>query len=412
MSVTQPVIVARAAVPAGGTASRWGFPFFVTAATVLLMAASAPSPFYPVLQERLDIPPVGITLVFAVYAVALLAALLTVGSLSDHVGRRPIVTIGFITQAASMLLLWGADSGFGLFAARAVQGLASGILLSALAAGVTDFAPRRRPWLASLFNAAAPMAGLALGMVFAGTALLLSRDAMGIVFGSLAAAYAAMAAGVWLLPETSSRAEGWLKALRPHVAVPRPARRAFTVNVPIIVAGWATGGLFFSLGPDIVNSQLHVSSHFADAVLLAVMPTMGAVAVFFFHGKPARVVGSFAAITLTVGTALSLVALNEAWIAAYVVAGLITGAGFGTGFMAVIGAVAPLVAPHQRAELFAALYTVSYLAFALPTVIAGALVSAISLPATALVYGIFVIAFAVLALVAGLTRAPRAARDR
>ena len=44
------------------------------------------------------------TLVFGVYAVAVLAALLTLGKLSDHVGRRPVLLAALAVQAASLLV--------------------------------------------------------------------------------------------------------------------------------------------------------------------------------------------------------------------------------------------------------------------------------------------------------------------
>ncbi|MCV7525587.1 MULTISPECIES: MFS transporter [Actinomycetes] len=55
-----------------------------------MAAASAPSLFYPQIAERLGLIPVATTLVFAVYTFTLLAALLYLGPLSDHVGRRPV----------------------------------------------------------------------------------------------------------------------------------------------------------------------------------------------------------------------------------------------------------------------------------------------------------------------------------
>ena len=60
-------------------------------ANVLLMAStSAPSPIYPLYLERWGFSVTILTAVFAVYVAGLIAALLTVGSLSDHLGRRPV----------------------------------------------------------------------------------------------------------------------------------------------------------------------------------------------------------------------------------------------------------------------------------------------------------------------------------
>ena len=61
-------------------------------ANVLLMAStSAPSPIYPLYLQRWGFSVPILTVVFAVYVAGLVAALLTVGSLSDHLGRRPVL---------------------------------------------------------------------------------------------------------------------------------------------------------------------------------------------------------------------------------------------------------------------------------------------------------------------------------
>ena len=51
-------------------------------------AASAPSPLYDTYAARWHFGPTTVTVIFAVYAIALLAVLLTAGTLSDSIGRR------------------------------------------------------------------------------------------------------------------------------------------------------------------------------------------------------------------------------------------------------------------------------------------------------------------------------------
>jgi MFS family permease len=66
----------------------------LTLATLAMMAtASAPSPLYPLYRERWGFSITTLTVIFAVYVVGLLGALLTVGSLSDHLGRRPMAAV-------------------------------------------------------------------------------------------------------------------------------------------------------------------------------------------------------------------------------------------------------------------------------------------------------------------------------
>lgn len=396
MTTTKPSVELPRGQAANRTGrSRYGFVLAAAGVAALLAAASAPSPFYPLFQDSLGIPSVVITLVFAVYAVALLAALLTVGSISDHIGRRPAISTGFIVLALGMVILWHADSAGMLIAARGVQGLASGILVSTLAATVTDFAPPGRSRRAAMLNSAMPMVGLMAGLLIAGTALrLIPETALAVVFGTFTLVYVGMAVAVWFVPEPVSRTRGAVGSLIPRVVVPASAKRMFGISVPVLLASWGTGGLFFSLGPGILIQHFGVSHSLPQSLVLAILPAAGAVAIAVFHGRAARTTTLYGAAALTAGTALMLVALVTQSLGAYVTAVAVTGTGFGTAFMGVVASVAALVPAHQRAELFAALYTVSYLSFGVPTVIAGVLASVVSLGTTAIVYGAFVAVFA------------------
>lgn len=229
---------------AGGSRKRWGFRFVLFATSVMMAGASAPSPFYPVLQVRFGFAPVMITLVFAVYAVALLALLLVGGSLSDHVGRRPVLSVGFGLLAISVFLFWHADTAQAFIVSRIVQGGASGLLLSALSATVVDLEPSHEPGSAAAWNAVSAMAGLAVGGLVAGFVLFVFEDGgAALVFGTLLVTYLLIAGAIWRLPETSPRHDGVWASLRPRASLPRNMRKAFLYAAPGIFAGWATGGL-------------------------------------------------------------------------------------------------------------------------------------------------------------------------
>jgi predicted MFS family arabinose efflux permease len=54
-----------------------------------------------------------------------------------------------------------------------------------------------------------------------------------------------------------------------------------------------------------------------------------------------------------------------------------------------------LAQPHERAALLSAVYVVSYLAFSIPALVAGLLITHVGLRDTALGYGVFVALLAV-----------------
>ena len=369
-----------------------GFALGLFAFVAMMIGASAPSPFYPVLQQELDFSSATLTGIFAVYAIALLATLLVTGSVSDHIGRRPTISAGFALLAVSMVVFWHADSVGMLFSARILQGAASGLLMSSLSAAVVDLEPERRPGSAATFNSVSPLAGLALGALLGGIALDQASAPLVAVFGSLTAVYALLAIVVWLLPETSPRHDGLWRSLRPSVGIPVAARPAFLRSTPALIAGWATGGLYLSLGAPIVAQELGGNDHVEQGLVVTVLTGVGALACYAARRASSRRITIFGTTALAVGTALTLAALAAGSLWAFIAAAVVGGAGFGTAFLGIMRSITPTVGPHERGELFAAVFVVSYLAFGIPAVAAGIAAPHIGLATTTYVYGAVVVA--------------------
>ena len=224
----------------GAVLSRRGG-FWTLAAILgsLLFASSAPSPLYVVYQAKWGFSAITLTSVFAVYALALLGALLVIGSLSDHLGRRPVLLVALVVQIAAMLAFAGAQGVGWLFVARILQGLATGTAMGAITAALLDLQPRSKPWMGALVGAAAPLSGLALGALCAGLLADYGPSPLRLVFWLLVAAFVVAALAVLILPETVTREPGWRRALRPQLAVPRRMRGAFVAALPSLAATWA-----------------------------------------------------------------------------------------------------------------------------------------------------------------------------
>ncbi|WP_067196418.1 MFS transporter [Microbacterium sp. XT11] len=405
MTTTQPVTVPAAVLDAPRRRSGAAFVLAVVAQITMMVGASAPSPFYPVLAHDIGFGPVVISAVFAVYAVALLLTLLTAGSLSDHIGRRPVAFVGFLLLAGSMVLFWHADSVVVLVLARALQGIASGLLISALSAAVLDLAPAGRERVAALWNALTPGIGLALGALVSAVVLDTTGEPLLDVFAPLTVAYVALAVLFLLAPETAPRRPGALASLSFRLSLPTGIRRDFLHASPAVIAGWATGGLFLSLGANIVRGELGGQAHVWQGLPVTVLAGVGAITALLIRRRSARTSVLFGTAALGVGTLLSLIALGVQSLPFYLVAAAVTGMGFGTAFSGVVASLAPRIPPTERADAFAVIYLLAYLAFGVPSVIAGALVSVVGLGAVCVGYGVVVI---LLALVAFALRVRRA----
>lgn len=386
------VVVDEPETPDLGKRGRFGFALVLFALAVMMVGAAAPTPFYPVLAERLALSPLVMTLVFAVYALALLVALLTLGSISDHIGRKPVIAAGFVLLAAAAVLFWQADSAAVLLGARVLQGVASGVLLAALSAAAVDLEPPDRPGSATISNAVFPLVGLAVGALL--SAVILDRvgaGAIGAVFGSLAVCYLLLVVAVLTLPETVARRGGALASLWPRVSLSPEAAPVFWRGAPAVAAGWATGGLYLALGPSIIANEFGGRTHLSGGIVVTLLAGTGAAAGWIMRNRTPRAISLYGATLLAVGTAGTLVAIAVHWLPAYYATIVIAGLGFGTAFFGVLRTVVPLTHPDDRAENIAAILVVSYLAFGIPTVIAGLLIPRIGLDAAVYGYGTLVI---------------------
>ena len=381
---------------------RPAFALALATVVAMMVGASAPSPFYPVLQAEIGFSAGTMTTIFGVYALTLLATLLVTGSLSDHIGRRPVLATGFAVLAVSMVGFWHADGVALLMASRAVQGVAAGLLMSTMSAAVVDLEPRDRPGLAATLNSVTPLFGLAAGALLAGIALDATTHALPIVFATLTALYVALAAAVLALPETSPRHEGWRRSLRPQVGIPVAARPAFRRSAPALFAGWATGGLYLSLGAPIVGQLLGGRSHLEQGAVVAILTGAGALSSALGRRRSPRQITLYGTTMLALGTLLTLVALHAGSLVAFLLAAVVAGSGFGTSFLGIMRSITPTVGPEQRGELFSSVFVVSYLAFGLPAVAAGFAAPHLGLERTATIYGLAVI---VLSGAAALARA-------
>jgi MFS family permease len=388
--------------------------FWILAAVLcaLLFASSVPSPLYVVYQQQWDFSAITLTGVFAVYALALLGALLVVGSISDHIGRRPTLLAALVVEIVAMLAFAGADGVGWLFAARILQGLATGTALGAISAALLDLQPRSNPRLGALMGAVAPMMGLALGALSAGLLVDHGPDPTRLVFWLLLAAFLLAVLAVLAIPETVNADGRWRSALRPQLAVPRSMRAPFLAAIPCLIASWALGGLILSLGGSLTAGVLGQSSHLAAGLPIFIMAGVSTVTAVRLRGTSARATARGGLIALIVGVAVALLALALESNLLFLGGAAIAGLGFGPAFAGVFRVLSGLAPVDQRAALISSVLTVSYLAFSLPAIAAGAAVTDLGLRETAEIYGVSLIGLAALALALsgrlddGVTREP------
>jgi MFS family permease len=386
--------------------------FYLQASIILffLAGSSAPTPLYATYQAAWGFSPITVTVIFGIYALAVLAALLVVGSLSDYVGRRPVLLVATAMQAVTMALFATAHGVGDLVAARVVQGLSTGAAAAAVGAGMLDIDRAK----GTVANAVGPMLGTATGGLVSGLLVQYLPAPTQLIYLVLGVIFVAQAVGVWAMPETVTARAGAFASLRPRFRLPPAARGPLLVAVPVLVASWALVGFFGSLGPALVRrlvgATAGASSPALGGLTLFSLAASGALTVLLTRARPATSIMLGGSGALIVGVAVTLVALAHPSLALFFVGTTITGAGFGAGFQGAIRTVIPLAAPHERAGVLSIVYVVAYLSMGVPAVLGGLrVVHGGGLLSTAREYGLAVMALAALAMAGSFLRKPLAA---
>jgi predicted MFS family arabinose efflux permease len=383
---------------------------FVLASLIvaLLASSAAPTPLYAIYQARWHFTPITTTVVFGVYAMAVLVALLTVGKLSDHVGRRPVLLTALAVHAGSLVIFATATGVPELLSARVVQGLSTGAALGAIGAAMLDMDRE----LGTFANAVAPGMGTASGAILSALAVRFLPDPTHLIYLALIGVLALQATAVVMMRETVSRAPGALASLRPELTLPRALRAPVLTAVPVLFAVWALAGLYGALGPALVHALTGSSDVLLGSLSLFVLAASAVVAIVVLRGAAARTVMLVGIVALITGMAVTVLAVSLGSAALFFAGSVIAGVGFGSGFQGGIRMVVPLAAAHERAGLLSLLYVVSYLGLGVPAVLAGfGVVHGGGLINTARYYGAAVIALAAVALFGLLKNKPSRAGE-
>jgi MFS family permease len=368
-----------------------------------LAASAVPTPLYPVYQAEWGFSPITTTVVFGVYAVAVLLGLLVLGRISDHVGRRPVLLAGLLGQVVSMVVFATAAGVPELMVARVVQGIATGAALGAVGAGLLDLDRAR----GTVANAVAPGLGTASGALASSLVVQLLPAPTHLVYLAAIAVFLLQGVGVLLIRETVSPARGALRSLVPEIALPASSRRAVLAAAPVLFSVWALAGFYAALGPAIVRVVTGSSTLVLGGLGLFVLAGVAAVSVYLLRDADPHAVTGLGIVALIVGVGTTLLGLDLGSATVFFLGTAVAGVGFGSGFQGGIRTVMPLPLPHERAGVLSVLYVVSYLGMGLPAVVAGYLVvNGGGLVDTAYEYGFAVIALALLALVAIARRSP------
>lgn len=367
-----------------------------------LAGSSAPTPLYGVYMAEWGLTPLMVTVIFGIYALAVLVALLVAGRLSDHLGRRPVLLAATLAQAVTMIIFIAATSVTGLLVARVLQGLTTGAALGAIGAGMIDLDKTR----GTVANAVAPPFGTATGALVAGVLVQFLPFPTHLVYVVFGLIFILQSVGLVFMTESITPRGGVMDSLRPRLGLPRATREPLLLAAPVLIAVWALAGFYGAVSPLLLAGMLGVKTPLIGGLALFVVATFGGLSVLVLQRRAGKEMMTLGAVSLFVGVAITATAVSAGSIALFFLGSMIAGIGFGAGFQGAVRTVVPFAAPHERAGVLSIIFIISYIAMGVPAVAAGWMIARHgNVIATAQLFAAVVMALAGTALLAGVLRA-------
>ncbi|GAA2306104.1 MFS transporter [Streptomyces violaceusniger] len=364
-----------------------GWPFLAAAYAfvVTMCGTTLPTPLYSLYQREFGFSSFMVTVIFAVYAAGVIVALLLLGSVSDFIGRRPVMLAALVLSGLSAVCFLLAQGLPELFAGRTLSGLSAGLATGTATVTVIELAPERRRRGATLLATGANLGGLGLGPLLAGVLAQYAPAPLKLVFVVDLVLVAVGAAAVLALPETVRKRSR--PPLRPQrLRVPKEMRSTFAAAAMAGFAGFATLGLFTSVSPTFL-SEVEGESNLAVAGAVAFSVFAASIAGQALGRRlgPGRSLPGGCAV-LVAGMAAIAASLASASLALLVLGAVIAGTGQGLSFHAAVRVVTERSPADHRAEVTSALFVLMYLAISIPVIGVGALTVAVGLRSAGLIF--------------------------
>ncbi|MEU9993848.1 MFS transporter [Streptomyces sp. NPDC050848] len=392
---------ASAPTTRGTARQRWHLGYLAAAVVFAIGMAGTtlPTPLYGLYREELGFSELMVTVIFASYAVGVIATLLLVGNHSDRVGRRPVLwaALGF-AAASALCFLFEGGLPF-LFAGRLLSGFSAGLLSGAGTVTVLELARPERKSRAGFAATAANMGGLGCGPLLAGLLAEYAPNPLSLPFLVHIGLVVVACVIVLFLPETVEHPRLRTRPRPQGLYVPPEVRAVFTPSALAAFAGFALLGLFTAVAPSFVAQTLDITNHAVSGIVVFSVFLSSTVGQSWTARMPGRVALPLGCLVLVLGLVLVGASLWAESLPLLIAGAVCGGIGQGLAFRAGLTAVGEAAPAAHRAATVSSFFVVAYTGISLPVVGVGALTMWLGLDAAGL---IFTACVTLLALATGL----------
>jgi MFS family permease len=361
---------AAVAGPARRRTSPVAFWLVAYAFAVTMLGTTLPTPIYVIYQAQWQFSTSLITLIFAVYALGVLAALLAAGRSSDQVGRRPVLATAIgLSIVSAVTFILAPDVGW-LFVGRVLSGLSAGLMTGTATAALTETAGPGSGRRASLVSTTANMGGLGLGPLLAGLLAQYAPEPTVLPFVVQLGLVAIAGVGLLAVPETVRERSPLSPRFR-GLGIPAAGRAEFIAAGCAGLAAFALLGLFSSLVPTFLSGTLHDTSHAVAGAVVFLAFGIGAVTQLAGSRLPSRPVILAGLAIFLAALALIVAGLSAASMPIFLAGTVVSGVAVGAVFMGSLAVANRLAPAESRGQVISTFFVFAYVGLTVPVIAVG-----------------------------------------
>jgi len=378
----------------------------------MFMGSTVLTPLYIIYEHSYHFSRITLTLVYAVYAVGNLSALLLVGRVSDIMGRRCISLTAIVIGAVSTLLFLLSRGTAWLFWARALSGVGIALAAGTATAWIAELETEQDMANATMIATSSNFLGLAAGSLMAG---LLAQYAPWSLHLSFIVYLALLLITGLLIARTRETVEQpdsdpHRLIQRPRLGIPPAIRTQFIPPAVTVFGSMAFVGYYAALIPSILAENLHETNHAVAGAIFFELALIVAISVYATRSLSSRAAMLGGLVLLLPSLAL-LVAAQIAGSMTILLAGTaVSGVAVALGYRGSLQVVNQIAPEDQRAEVTSTYFVCGFTGNAVPVIGIGILSSIWSATIAGSVFAVTIGAFAIIALLVGLRDGGKPAR--
>lgn len=362
-------------------------------AIIAFAAVNAPTILYAAWREQMGFPATVQTLIYAIYVAGLVPGLILTGRWLRRHSPRVLMATAVAVSVLAALALAVAAGPLMLLVARAVQGLALGVIMSASSAALYRGVPPRPRTVSALLVTLTAIIGACIGPIGAGLLADLSGGTAAPMIGAAVALAAALVLlgvhGASPAAPASSPAPGPGAVSDPVPAAadtvptaaegtpvtaskPEPARASrleprshLAISLTAAIT-WSLVGLYQSVGPGLIGAALGVDSLTALGGIVAIVLGVAGIVQVFSRNVAVPVARRLGLTFIIVGIAAfaAMLVTGQVWLA--LIASVGAGVGHGFTYLSATQEMGELVRRHptRAGDWMSRYFAIAYLCLA------------------------------------------------